>query len=113
TTEIETISAELTVTQVREKYFGLDQKHRDYPAVDKQGRYLGMVTRENLNSWQKNSPDNTIGQCLAIHYRIVAFAKETVHAAATRMAEHRLERIAIVDDDDKLLGILARSDIIS
>jgi H+/Cl- antiporter ClcA len=112
--DMESIPGTLSVAETEEQFFGAEQAHRAYPVTDEAGAYLGTVTRAEINAWLKTSPDATLGRLLADAKRVIALPNETCRVVATRMARYKLERIAVVNNDEecKLLGLLARSDIV-
>ncbi|HET7371522.1 MAG TPA: chloride channel protein [Gammaproteobacteria bacterium] len=112
--QIEAIPANLTVADADAQYFGVSQAHRAYPVTNEGGIYAGIVTRAEINAWLKRAPETTLAACLVGQKRVVALSGETCRTVATRMARYKLERIAVVNNDEegKLVGLLSRSDIV-
>jgi len=108
--EVQTVDAEMSVSEVLTRYFGAGQVHRAYPVVDGE-RLVGMVDREALLTV---SPAITCGRACAKPDVQVALPHETCRAAATRMARLQLERLPVVADLQtlRLIGLIARSDLV-
>ncbi len=54
----------------------------------------------------------TVGEVMTRELGATIGADDTFETAATLMHEHGLDRLAVVDDDDVLVGIIARGDIV-
>ena len=54
----------------------------------------------------------TVGEVMTRELGATIGPDDTFETAATLMHEHGLDRLAVVDDDDVLLGIIARGDIV-
>jgi chloride channel protein, CIC family len=114
TAEVMTVDAGMSVNEARETFFGTQQRHRSYPVVDsrKCGKLLGLVDRELLLS----TSAHTCGELFSDSDPcIVALPEETARTVAARMAAHKMERIAVVENIDtmRLVGLLSRSDILA
>ena len=94
------------------------RRHSAYPVVDKAGRYMGMVTQSSLldhwvSSFLAGSADAGILESSPIiAYDLADWRPIQVHpenscrAAAERMVEAGVKRLAVVDSHlpDRLLG---------
>lgn len=103
------------------------------PVVDAEGHVLGVVSggdllvkqgtqeiqyERSLRRWWRDRVDRrrvtatTAGQ-LMTRPAVTTTATATVAGAARTMAEHRVKRLPVVDDNGKLLGIVSRKDVLS
>lgn len=115
TREAVTIPAELTVRDVRDRYFGMDQRHRAYPVTDNAGTLLGIVNRDRLRAWLDEDPAG--GKPLSGLMSgdpVVAFPEESCQSVAVRMAVEKRDHIPVVErDSHRLLGIVTRHDLLT
>ncbi|MEU2429361.1 CBS domain-containing protein [Streptomyces sp. NPDC007861] len=96
------------------------------PVVDTDDKVLGVISESDLVLRQagvgaetepvRSSADATAqamrARELMSHPAITVQADSTIAAAARRMAEHRVERLPVVDEDDRLVGIVTRRDLL-
>ncbi|MFF4037654.1 CBS domain-containing protein [Streptomyces sp. NPDC001816] len=107
------------------------------PVVDEDERVIGVLSETDLISRQAQAPDpyrtprripdvaltkaarrraakiraRTAGQ-LMTEPPVTVHAEETVAAAARTMAERGVERLPVVDEEDRLVGIVTRRDLL-
>ncbi len=114
---VETIDANLPVSDALATYFGATQKHRAYPAV-MDGAVLGMVDRAMLERVNADPASQSSGVRIADLLKdaapIVALVDETCRLVASRLAVHGLERLPVVADREslRLIGVVSRSDLV-
>jgi H+/Cl- antiporter ClcA/predicted transcriptional regulator len=114
---VETIDANLPVSEALATFFGTTQTHRAYPAV-KDGLVIGMVDRAGLERFRDEGTALTLDSRIADVFigsaPVVALPDETCRLIATRLAVHGLERVPVVADKEtlRLIGIVSRSDLI-
>lgn len=96
------------------RYFGPDQAFRGYPVTDAEGRLIGMIDRQTLQSMRARHPGETRIASVMEPMATVALPHETCRVVATRLAMHDLERIAVVNDsaERRLIGLVSRSDLV-
>ncbi|UUN25635.1 CBS domain-containing protein [Streptomyces sp. FIT100] len=96
------------------------------PVVDTDDKVLGVISESDLVLRQagvgaetepvRSSADATAqamrARELMSHPAITVQADSTIAAAARRMAEQRVERLPVVDEDDRLVGIVTRRDLL-
>jgi H+/Cl- antiporter ClcA len=128
TTDVVSVPASLPARDVMRNYF-LDfgpRRHPAYPVVDKDGKYLGMVTQSCLldhwvSSFLAGSADSglldaspIIAYDLADWRAIRAYPDESCRVAAERMVQAGVRRLAVVDAEypDRLIGIVTFSDLL-
>ncbi|MFF1680075.1 CBS domain-containing protein [Streptomyces sp. NPDC058256] len=107
------------------------------PVVDEDKKVIGVISETDLMVRQAETPDpyeskrryrfteltrsarrqaakahaRTAGQ-LMTEPPVTAHADDTVAEAARKMALHHVERLPVVDDDDRLVGIVTRRDLL-
>ena len=113
TQHVHCIKADSTIADVADQYFGQDQAHRVYPVVH-EGVLIGMLDRAQLNAVaDRQNTTQSVGS-LCTTPVLIALPGESCREVASRMAMHRLERLAVVKDRTSLhlIGIVSRSDLI-
>jgi IMP dehydrogenase len=79
--------------------------------VDANGRLKGLLTERDLRF--VNQPDQTVTSRMTPRDRLVTRrGAATLDAAAALMAEHKIKKLPIVDDDDRLVGLMTSRDIV-
>ncbi|MFI6495207.1 CBS domain-containing protein [Streptomyces sp. NPDC050564] len=107
------------------------------PVVDEDEKVLGVISETDLMVRQAETPDpyetrrrfrlagltrsrrrqaakahaRTAGQLMSVP-PITVHADDTIAEAARTMAHHRVERLPVVDEEDRLVGIVTRRDLI-
>ena len=114
TSEMVTVSPDLTVRQLADDYFGHEQKFRAYPVVDEAGALLGVVDRSHVRAWLETHPAGAARLSeLLTTTPVVAFPEESCKTVAIRAAKENLQRIPVVDRDSRrLLGMVTRYDLL-
>lgn len=132
TQEVVTLKPEMTVSQAWELM--LERLIKAMPVVDDDHRVVGMLTDEDLihraGLQQHLSVAARLEQDLLDEQlellrtstlkvadimtqpAITAHIHESLGAAAARMSKHEIKRLPIVDDAGKLVGVIARVDIL-
>ncbi|MFF4550104.1 CBS domain-containing protein [Streptomyces sp. NPDC001406] len=109
------------------------------PVIDEDDKVIGVLSETDLMLHQarRPEPDSTLGTLTARLRRlsrrvrqtaaksraltaggvmstpaVTVHADDTVNVAARLMAEHRIERLPVVDDEDRLVGIVTRRDLL-
>jgi IMP dehydrogenase len=79
--------------------------------VDANGRLKGLLTERDLRFL--NRPDQTVESRMTPRDRLVTRrGAATLEAAAALMAEHKIKKLPIVDDEDRLVGLMTSRDIV-
>ncbi len=79
--------------------------------VDANGRLKGLLTERDVRF--VNQPDHTVASRMTPRERLVIRrGAATLEAAAGLMAEHKIKKLPIVDDDDRLVGLMTSRDIV-
>jgi CBS domain-containing protein len=137
-TDVYTVGPEATLHDL----VGLFSKYRisGAPVVDEEGRLLGIVTEGDiivedadihfphyfqifdaiiyLGSMKKY--EERVKKAVGVYVKDVMTTdvltvqpNDRVRVAATIMAKHRIDRVPVVDDDGKLVGLVGRHEIIA
>ncbi|GGN48631.1 hypothetical protein GCM10011579_001460 [Streptomyces albiflavescens] len=107
------------------------------PVIEEDDKVLGVISETDLIVRQAETPDpygskrrfrlaelthharrraakahaRTAGQLMSVP-PVTVHADNTIAEAARTMAEHRVERLPVVDEEDRLVGIVTRRDLI-
>src|SRR5262249_18701460 len=114
TGDVITIAASLPLRELIRGYFFAQgpRKHPGYPVVDKEGRFLGGITRSNLLEHGREAMtgatagSDPLGSSPIIAYDlidappVVAYPDESCREAAERMASAGVKRLPVVARDD-------------
>ncbi len=113
TREVVTLREEMTVAEVR-AWMGRGEResgHQGFPVVSSEGHVRGVLTRRDLVS-QTAEVGKTMRELLH-HPPTVCYEDSTVREAADHMVNHQVGRLPVISrKDGKLVGIVARSDIL-
>lgn len=83
------------------------------PVVDSQGKVVGVVTEKDILNiiFSGNVEHTKVGDIMSRN--IIKFLPETdIDKVALAISEHNVRRVIIVDNNDKVVGIVSRRDII-
>jgi H+/Cl- antiporter ClcA len=114
TTDMLTVSGNLTVRELADRYFGADQKYRAFPVVDDSGGLLNVVNRQDVAQWLKDDPAGA-GRLadLVDKEPVIALPGESCQSVAVRAAVEKLDRVPVVAADRRtLLGMVTRYDLL-
>ncbi len=84
--------------------------HQGFPILDEEGRAIGMVMARELKNTEL--PISTPLSLLMSRPLAVAFEGTSMREAADHMIREGVGRLPMVDADQKLIGILTRSDLL-
>ncbi|MEW6127011.1 MAG: CBS domain-containing protein [Acidobacteriota bacterium] len=85
------------------------------PVIDNRGRLIGMITDRDItmrlvargmNPRQTSVEDCMTDEAFACH------ANDSLEGCLHTMSQHQVRRIPVVDDRDRLIGIVSQSDIV-
>ena len=85
------------------------------PVIDGKGKVLGVVTEFDLLNTIRNGRDlQTIkAEDIMTQPAICAHEDEELYSVITKMTEKNVIRIPVVGEDGKLVGVIARADVLS
>lgn len=107
------------------------------PVVDDDEKVIGVISESDLLARQAQTPDpyepkprfrlvmqtraarrqaakaraRTAGQLMSVP-PVTVYAENTIAEAARTMARNRVERLPVVDEEDRLVGIVTRRDLL-
>jgi len=101
-----TISSDATVAEA----LGLMSEYKigGIPVVDNNKALKGIVTNRDLRF--ENNPNKKIGEIMTKNL-ITTNHKTTLDAAAQILQQHKIEKLPMVDDSGKLIGLITYKDI--
>jgi CIC family chloride channel protein len=109
---VTTLSADDTIDSVVEKFKSSAPNyfHQGFPAVESDGRLLGVVTKKDL---AQSTQEKTVRDLLK-RKPIVVFEDETLRVAADLMTSESIGRVLVVsrDEPERLKGLITRSDLL-
>ncbi len=107
TSEVKTLSPQVSVEEALEKMF--EYKHMGYPVTD--GNDLqGIVTFQDLSAVEKGNKSLVVSDVMSKNL-ITTNPSEEVIIALEKLQKNDLGRLPVVEDD-KLVGIISKTDII-
>ena len=77
-------------------------------------KLVGIVTDRDLALEivaERRDPKTTKVEAVMTHKVVTCHADDDLQQALDAMAEHRLRRIPVVDNDNKIVGIIAQADV--
>jgi CBS domain-containing protein len=85
------------------------------PVVDGSGKVIGLVTEFDLLKAVREGKDLQTVKAEEIMSRTVVCAQEddALDDIIAKMTEHNIIRLPVVSEDGKLIGVIARADILS
>jgi H+/Cl- antiporter ClcA/CBS domain-containing protein len=84
--------------------------HTGFPVVDDAGAFVGLVTRWDI---ARASDEVAFVGDLVTTRPVVVHPEQTLREAADHMVVEAVGRIAVLDGDHKLVGIVSRSDLLT
>jgi IMP dehydrogenase len=103
-----TISSQATVNEARIKMAEIDVG--GLMVVDEQNHLLGMVTTRDVLLADNNSA-SLQSVMTPLERLVVASPAETMEAARKKLHEHRIEKLPLVDEQGKVVGLITAQDI--
>lgn len=104
-----TIQADATVEQARATMAEADVG--GLVVVDQQGHLAGMVTTRDILLAPRS--DEALRQVMTPRAKlVVAPADEALETARLALHEHRIEKLPLVDEDDRVVGLITAKDIV-
>lgn len=85
------------------------------PVVDAMNKPLGIITDRDITInavAQSNHPDSVKVMNLMTRHIISVHENDSIDVAAQKMKENKVRRILVVDDEDRLKGIISLADFV-
>ncbi|HEU4602455.1 MAG TPA: chloride channel protein [Steroidobacteraceae bacterium] len=112
-TSVDTLPANMQIADVIEFFTTGEHRHKSYPVVDEREHCIGMVSRADVLRWTKSSDqDNTLADGVGERDMIHGRPDELVGSLADRMTNADVGRVPILDEHGKLVGLIARKDLL-
>ena len=116
--DVPTVPASLPVDGLFERLADEDPvlaRRQEWPVVDETDRLVGVVTRGDLVRAFERDDDNTTVGDIGSQRLIVTYEDELLDDATTKMIEHDIGRLPVVDraDPAKLVGLLGRAGVMA
>jgi CIC family chloride channel protein len=112
-TAVDTLPTNMPIEEVIRFFTTAIHRHKSYPVIDEHGRCIGMVSRADVLRWTTQPEnDNTLVEGLSDREMIHGRADELVGTLADRMTHADIGRVPILDEHGKLVGLIARKDIL-
>ncbi len=111
TKEVITVNEEMSVVDLAKIL--CENKISGVPVVDKDKKLVGVVTEKDLINiiFSGNVRNTKVGDIMSRN--IIKFTPDTdIDKIALAISEKNVRRVIIVDDKDKVVGIVSRRDII-
>jgi CBS domain-containing protein len=84
------------------------------PVVDREGEFIGMITDRDITvraAARGADPRRTrVDECMT-DKTFSCHADDSVEACLRQMSRHQIRRLPIVDDQDRVIGIVSQADI--
>lgn len=110
------IEASWTVGQTIDYFMSADHRHKSYPVIASDRTVAGMVSRGDVLAWlsENSGVDRAIrlGEML-VEEPLFGRPDELVGHLADRMAENGIGRVPVIDASGKLVGLVARKDLLA
>jgi Zn-dependent protease len=107
------VKPDLSIRNLISDYFDVYRKG-SFPVIDDQSLLLGMVTTDDiLDKGESLFEKKTMDIMQPLSNLIVMKSDMQVNNALEQLVRKRMNRIFVVDDDFKLIGILSKTDILN
>ncbi|HET9863639.1 MAG TPA: chloride channel protein [Steroidobacteraceae bacterium] len=112
--KVDTLPSSMTVSAAVEFFTTDEPRHKSYPLVDAHGKFAGMISRANVLRWTMDGEDALakLSAVTRMDELLVAQPDEPVGHLADRMGQFDVGRVPVVAADQRLVGIVARKDLL-
>ena len=113
--EVDTLPADMPLAEaVRFFTEGAGPRHKSYPILDGERRVLGIVSRADVLRWLNGQgrTSETLGDLAGRHPLVAGAPDELVARLVERMVAEDVGRVPILDAQDRLVGLVARKDLL-
>jgi chloride channel protein, CIC family len=108
TTDVETLPSDVSLHEARLRFDS--GRHSAYPIVDPEGRVIAICTRSTVVRSADPAPAPLTD--IADTDVVTALPTDTLLFSLHRMLDESIEALPVVDDEDHLIGICTRTDIL-
>jgi Zn-dependent protease/predicted transcriptional regulator len=107
TGKLSTVDAALSLDELLDVMF--EERHSGYPVIE-DGEFVGIVTLSDVQS--ADSSDESVRDAMTPNEQLATVSPSTdVMDAFTKIGTEDVGRLPVVDDDDSLVGIITRTDM--
>jgi H+/Cl- antiporter ClcA/CBS domain-containing protein len=112
--KVDTLPSSMMVSAAIEFFTTDEPRHKSYPLVDSQGKFAGMISRADVLRWTMDGEDALakLSAVTRLDEILVALPDEPVGHLADRMGQFDVGRVPVVAADQRLVGIVARKDLL-
>ena len=114
--EVDVIPDTWTAGEATEFFLSGERRHKSYPVVDAERRVIGMVSRADILDWMRdgNGVDRKapLAELVSRSDLVFSHPDELVGRLADRMAQSGAGRVPVLDKDGRLIGLVARKDLL-
>jgi H+/Cl- antiporter ClcA len=112
--DVDVVPSSWTVGDAIDHFMAMDRRHKSYPIVTADRVVVGMISRADILAWlgEKVPRETPITDRLGPQGLLLGQPNGLVGHLADRMAEAGIGRVPIVDENRRLVGLVARKDIL-
>lgn len=111
--EVDTLPASMPVEEAIAYFTSTEPRHKTYPVIDAEGRVVGQVHRSDVLSWMATPPAAArLGDVISNRSLVTGAPGELVASLVDRMVAADVGRAPIIDMSGRLVGLVARKDIL-
>lgn len=114
--EPDAIEASWSVGQAIDYFMSADHRHKSYPVITSDRTVVGMVSRGDVLAWLSGGSGVDHGAKLGdmlVEEPLFGSPDELVGHLADRMAENGVGRVPVIDASGRLIGLVARKDLLA
>jgi H+/Cl- antiporter ClcA/predicted transcriptional regulator len=115
--EVEVVPADWRTEQAIDFFMAPEHRHKSYPIVDDARKVVGMVSRGDILAWlgEGEDLDRSLPLAEACDDSALMYGRpgELVGKLVDRMAEAGVGRVPVVDEEGRLIGLVARKDLLA
>jgi len=110
---VDTLPSTMPILDVVRFFTSDVHRHKSYPVIDDQRRCVGMVSRADVFRWTTHPDhDNTLAEAIGNRETMCGWSDDLVGTLADRMAQADVGRVPILNAEGKLVGLVARKDLL-
>jgi CBS domain-containing protein len=112
--KVDSLPASMTVSSAIEFFTTDAPRHKSYPVIDEHGKLGGMIARADVLRWTMDGEDAlaSLASVSRVEDVLVAAPDELVGSLADRMGQFDVGRVPVITADHRLVGIVARKDLL-
>ncbi len=110
---VDTLPAAMRVAEAVAFFAEGTPRHKSYPVVDGAGRPVAMIARADVLHFMQHATEGTLAAVLGGRPLVTADPEEPVAALVARMVREAAGRVPVVGADGRVVGIVARKDLLA